>query len=409
MNNKQISLIIPVYNTSKYIRKCIQSLLDQTFKDFEIICVDDGSTDNSVEIIKELRQKDKRVILLEEQHKGVGNARNQGAKLANGKYIQFLDSDDFFEPTMLEEMYNIAERQEADIVVCSAQKVDENNKIIGKSIFWPINSNLAICDKPICSKEHPEIINMFAPEPWASLYNREFFNKNNLKFPDLSSSNGACLGLISRVLADKVFIINKPFINYRYFRMNSISSKKDIFNMIRERLHFKELLIENNLYKNLEKIYHIHFTNRIKYLVSLCKNNEEYINFTKKFQELFPDEYEEYRNTIEQQKNTYETLKTACQKEKVAFWGASLFLERFLQENLQNNENIVGIIDKDKNKQGQKFGKYEIFSPEVLKTKDIKTILFTILNNNEVIYQEVKDFLSKNYPNIELLPNIFIQ
>ena len=97
MSEKLISLIIPVYNTSKYLKVCIESLLNQTFKDFEMILVDDGSTDNSVEIIKEYQKQDSRIRLIKENHNGVGNARNVGLVHAQGKYVQFLDSDDFFE------------------------------------------------------------------------------------------------------------------------------------------------------------------------------------------------------------------------------------------------------------------------------------------------------------------------
>ena len=97
----KISLVIPVYNTEKYLEQCLDSVLAQTFTDFEVICVDDGSTDKSIKILSEYQKKDSRIKVVFEAHKGVGNARNVGLKMATGDFIQFLDSDDFFEPIML--------------------------------------------------------------------------------------------------------------------------------------------------------------------------------------------------------------------------------------------------------------------------------------------------------------------
>lgn len=125
----KISIVIPVYNVEKYLRKCFDSILNQTFQDFEIICVDDGSTDKSLEILQEYKRKDDRFIILQQRHAGAGAARNHGIKLAEGKYIQFLDSDDYFEPNLLEEMYTRAEKSGAEITVCSSRKVDDEGNI----------------------------------------------------------------------------------------------------------------------------------------------------------------------------------------------------------------------------------------------------------------------------------------
>ena len=101
----KISVIIPVYNVEKYLPECLESILNQNFQDFEIICVDDGSTDRSLDILQEYKRKDDRFVILQQRHAGAGAARNHGIKLAEGKYIQFLDSDDYFEPTLLETIF----------------------------------------------------------------------------------------------------------------------------------------------------------------------------------------------------------------------------------------------------------------------------------------------------------------
>lgn len=98
----KVSVILPVYNTGKYLRQCLESIENQTLKNFEVFCVDDGSTDDSVEIISEYVKKDSRFHLLEQKNAGGGAARNHGMEAAKGEYLAFLDSDDFFEPGLLE-------------------------------------------------------------------------------------------------------------------------------------------------------------------------------------------------------------------------------------------------------------------------------------------------------------------
>ena len=102
MNEPKISVLIPVYNVENYLRECLDSIVAQTFHDFEVICVDDGSTDKSLEILQEYKNKDRRFTIIKQDHKGVGPARNLTLSLAKSKYVQFLDSDDFIEPNMFE-------------------------------------------------------------------------------------------------------------------------------------------------------------------------------------------------------------------------------------------------------------------------------------------------------------------
>ena len=122
-----VSVIIPVFNTSEFLRQCLDSVLGQTLRNIEVICVDDGSDDNSVEILREYEQKDERVRIILQENAGGGAARNKGMDIARGKYLSFLDSDDFFEPKMLEEAYNKSERVGAEICVYKVRRYDNNN------------------------------------------------------------------------------------------------------------------------------------------------------------------------------------------------------------------------------------------------------------------------------------------
>ena len=113
----KVSVIIPVYNVKPYLKQCMDSVVGQTLRDIEIICVDDESTDGSLKILQEYAEKDTRIQIIRQKNAGAGAARNNGMRHATGKYLSFLDSDDFFEMDMLEKAYEKAERDQADFVV----------------------------------------------------------------------------------------------------------------------------------------------------------------------------------------------------------------------------------------------------------------------------------------------------
>lgn len=108
MNDIKISVVVPVYNVEKYIGQCLDSILGQTLKDIEIICINDGSKDNTLEILKDYAQKDSRIILIDKENEGLSKARNQGTEIASGEYISFIDSDDWIDENYLEALYNAA-------------------------------------------------------------------------------------------------------------------------------------------------------------------------------------------------------------------------------------------------------------------------------------------------------------
>ncbi|OEJ14713.1 glycosyl transferase family 2 [Brachyspira hampsonii] len=114
-----VSIIIPVYNVSKYLYTCLDSAVNQTYKDLEIICINDGSTDDSLEILKEYAYKDNRIIIIDKKNAGVSAARNDGIEKSNGEYIFFMDSDDYIDNDFIEVFYNNAKKNNSDLVVLS--------------------------------------------------------------------------------------------------------------------------------------------------------------------------------------------------------------------------------------------------------------------------------------------------
>lgn len=121
-----ISVIVPVYNKENYLLSCIESLLKQTFKNFELICIDDGSTDHSGELLDQLQAKDERIRVFHTDNQGLSAARNHGLTKATGKYIAFVDSDDIVVPNYLEILYNEAEISQSDVVICRRKAVEQS-------------------------------------------------------------------------------------------------------------------------------------------------------------------------------------------------------------------------------------------------------------------------------------------
>ncbi len=127
MDNLMISIIVPIYNVERYLERCVNSLISQTYKDIEIILVDDGATDNSGIICDKLGEQDERIRVIHKKNGGLSDARNVGISVSNGKYILLVDSDDYVEYTMCEELIKVAEETDADLVSFREQKVDEES------------------------------------------------------------------------------------------------------------------------------------------------------------------------------------------------------------------------------------------------------------------------------------------
>lgn len=167
----EISVIIPVYNTEKYLPRCIDSLLKQTFTDFEVILIDDGSTDNSLAVCQSYAAMDSRIIIIQSKHLGVGAVRNLGLDNAKGKYIMFCDSDDYVEPEWIEELHKAAANHPDSLCNCeyaltkpSADIVDhktlpgltKSQVIEKKSVFSAVvlRSGIASVDKDFPQRHH---------------------------------------------------------------------------------------------------------------------------------------------------------------------------------------------------------------------------------------------------------------
>ena len=173
------SVIVPVYNVAKYLKTCLDSLIKQTLKDIEIICIDDGSTDGSLEILEQYASKDKRIIIIKQPNSGQGTARNKGLSIARGKYIQFLDSDDFYELNCCETLYKIMEGTNVDVTCFQPYvKYDAyaSRAAEDKSYFQLKYDKL--------QSMQPDMIRKIDVNCWNKIFRKSFLDKQKIRFPE---------------------------------------------------------------------------------------------------------------------------------------------------------------------------------------------------------------------------------
>lgn len=260
MEKDLISVIVPVYNIEKYLSRCIESILSQTYKNLEAIFINDGSTDNSLEILEKYRKKDKRIKVIDKKNAGSGAARNDGIEFSNGKYISFLDSDDWYEEDFLKKLYNNLIENNSDVSMCNPKMVYDDaskNKKINTYFFNKIELN----------KTPEKILGILAmPVVWNKLYKKEIILKNNIKFPNYSFCEDVEFLYKTFLYVNKISKIENDLYNY-YQRENSVTKKirEESIEQLYQVLENIESYIQDNFLEYL-KIFHLY---KIQFIYSV--------------------------------------------------------------------------------------------------------------------------------------------
>lgn len=292
--NPLISVVVPVYNVEKYLCRCIDSILNQTFKQIEIILIDDGSTDNSPIICDEYCNRYENIKVIHKENNRVAAARNDGIKLATGKYIALVDSDDWVEPNMLEEMYDKAEEFHTDITMCDFRKVGvESEYTVSQPIregYYDrnmIESELFPCLIMFENIEFPPTISN-----WTCLFRREFLIENNLFYDeDIYYCEDSIFGSKAMYNANGFYYMkNRYFYNY-FYNPNSTTStcnmkKWDSYLIINQRLkeYFKDSKFD---FSRQIKINMLYFT--LNFLGEIGKSNLSLHKKRDAFKKIFND------------------------------------------------------------------------------------------------------------------------
>lgn len=251
-----ISIIMPLYNAAKYLRETLNSVLKQTFEDFELICINDASTDATMEILHTFQAKDDRIkILSNAQHSGAAFSRNRGMDVANGKYFAFLDGDDIFDKTMLEKAYHAMEERHADLVIYQYQHVPSDSIHDKIQIFHTKEYREKYCRGTFSLLDcEPYEILHFPLGPCNKLYRRTLIESNQLVFQDLPCSNDLYFVCMALMLSERIIMTedSEVMVYVRdHFETGRISSDRDARCSYEAFMQIGRKLVEKKLFDKL--------------------------------------------------------------------------------------------------------------------------------------------------------------
>lgn len=226
----KISIIVPCYNVEKYLDECLRSIADQTLKEIEVICVNDGSTDKTLEIIRRYADGDNRFIVIDKENEGYGKSMNRGLDTATGDYIAIVESDDWIEPDAMETLYNAAIKNDADLV--KANFVFFDNDTRKESPSWDIGLSPELQGKVFCPiEQNPNIMWSGHPSIWTCLYSTKMMRDNNIRFVETPGASFQDMGFKPKtfIAATRFIYIDKVILHYRKHANNSDKNNGKIF------------------------------------------------------------------------------------------------------------------------------------------------------------------------------------
>ncbi len=255
----EITVIMPVYNVGIYLEKCLDSIINQTFKDFEVICVNDGSTDNSLEILKQYAKKDKRFKVISQKNKGTGIARNTALKTASGggKFIVFIDPDDWIEENAFEKIQQAFITTQAEVIEFNYNEYNEYSgktqshniaKNINKKLGYKLNAYYNWKD---VKKRCLSGLNLYV---WSRAYSSDFLKRANAKFAQTRHGEDHIFACTVLLQAKKIYYLNEYLYTYRCRKGSAVNKISDSnFCIFKNIKLLKEYLIKENLYAELKE------------------------------------------------------------------------------------------------------------------------------------------------------------
>lgn len=426
-----ISVIMPLYNAAKYLKEALESVLKQTYRDFELICINDCSTDDTPNILLEFRKKDKRIkILSNEIHLGAAASRNRGLKNAQGKYILFLDGDDIFEEEMLEKSYEAMEKYQTDIVLFEYMHVPSESIYEKKSVERPEYFAEYYCNEPFSVRDfRPRDFPNWSSSPCDKMMRRQFIEVNRIEFQNLTCCNDVFFAKMAVFCAQKMIILKdeRVMVYARdHFEPSRISTNRDPMCVYYAMEKLVTELKERNMLCDLEDSLFYILASKILAAVKEEKNvvrkkafyeflhQEGIARLIDQGKEYYAkvDSYDRYilecflHNTCES--GWFDTLETyfqfhlkrngriVCQlikdklmeNRKVILWGAGVYGRALLHYLDENSIQISAVVDSDAGKQGTVVCGYEIVKPD-----DLWKSAECIMTASKIIYLDINNMV----------------
>ena len=278
MSSPKVSIIMPIYNASKFLRQSLESLINQTLEDIEIICVNDGSTDDSLSIMNEYALSDKRIKVIDKSNGGYGHSVNKGIQCSTGGYIGILEPDDYAESTMYEELYQLAIDNHADVVKSNyyEYKRNENSSLVYESLHdLPYN-------KVFKANDYPSIFYV-RPSVWSAIYKKSFLEENHICFNETSGASYQDTGFAFKVWAsaNRIYLIKNAYIHYAIDNDNSsVKSVGKIFSVCDE-MHGIESYLNEDIEMKKSFSKYLQSVKLDTYYWNLCRISDEYKDYFK--------------------------------------------------------------------------------------------------------------------------------
>lgn len=253
----KVSVIIPIYNGADYIDNVVGTFLNQELKEIELICVNDGSKDNSLELLRKLEKTDDRIIVIDKENGGAGSARNAGIKVAKGEYLAIFDIDDVYEADILSKMYEKAKELDVDMIACRCTRfVGSLDK--AEYCKWSVKDRLLPKQQPFCVDDiEKDVFQLFTGWTWDKLFKKEFVTRCNLRFQEIRTSNDLFFTYMAVAKADKIYVMDDVLVHHRIGDKKSLSNTRELsWNCFYQALtEMKKELVQCGLYDKLERSY----------------------------------------------------------------------------------------------------------------------------------------------------------
>lgn len=309
MPNKEkplISVIVPIYKVEKYLNKCVKSIINQTYKNLEIILVDDGSPDNCGKICDKLAERDDRIRIIHKKNGGLSSARNAGIEIANGEYIGFVDSDDYIKEDMYEILLNLIKKYDADVSICNLYDVIDGNECIrNKENGIREYSRLDILKEVLLDKN----IQSYA---WNKLYEKELFDE--IKYPIRKKYEDIGTTFYVFEKCNKIVVTSEP--EYYYLKRSD-----SLVNNVTEStvLDYTEIIIQRYLYtkENIKELKKYNNYYLAKTLITAHNDIELLGSISEKMQEKYKELYNLVYNIMKNDREDIEELFNAEQKKAI--------------------------------------------------------------------------------------------